>query len=316
MIGFKKIILPLGFVLISYVFGVFVFGIFAPNEVRPFDNLSFRRPAYGHLLKRTNEAETIEDIDILILGSSHAYRGFDPRVFKEHGIKIFNFGSSSQSPIQSEYLCKKYLDKMRPELVIVETYPILFSKDGVESTLDLISNTTLDLAAISLIAKTPDPRAINNYLFRLIANATGKKREYQPINKNSDSYILGGYVEQDSDEIPLEKQYEEITVKILPKQSEALKNIVDYCSKKNVKILLVQAPVTNNYYTSIKGMESFDQEMKNLAPYFNYNQKIPLIDNLHFHDGHHLNQHGVELFNQSLIKKLQEEKMVIQIIEK
>ena len=53
---------------------------------------------YGHLYSRVKDAEKIKNPDILFIGSSHSYRGFDTRVFQKHGIKAFNLGSSSQTP--------------------------------------------------------------------------------------------------------------------------------------------------------------------------------------------------------------------------
>ena len=49
---------------------------------------------------RKIDADTTINIDVLVLGSSHAYRGFDPRIFKKAGIKLFNFGSSGQTLLQ------------------------------------------------------------------------------------------------------------------------------------------------------------------------------------------------------------------------
>ena len=77
-------------------------------------NLNYKKGSYGHLYSRIRELKKTHDVDILFLGSSHTYRGFDPRIFARHGFHTFNLGSSSQSPIQTEILLKRYLDKLNP----------------------------------------------------------------------------------------------------------------------------------------------------------------------------------------------------------
>jgi hypothetical protein len=43
-------------------------------------NLFYRIGSFGHMYSRINELKTIKDVDILIIGSSHAYQGFDTRI--------------------------------------------------------------------------------------------------------------------------------------------------------------------------------------------------------------------------------------------
>ena len=62
-------------------------------------NINHRMGAYGHVFSRFQEAASSQNIDVLILGSSHAYRGFDTRIFAEQGIRAFNLGTSAQTPI-------------------------------------------------------------------------------------------------------------------------------------------------------------------------------------------------------------------------
>jgi len=77
-------------------------------------------------------------VDILFLGSSHSYRGFNPQYFS--GYKTFNLGSSAQTPIQTNLLLKRYLHQLNPKTIVYEVYPISLSIDGVESSSDIIAN--------------------------------------------------------------------------------------------------------------------------------------------------------------------------------
>ena len=64
-----------------------------------------------------------QDLDILFIGSSHCYRGFDTRIFKEEGLETFNLGSSSQTPKETNLILNKYLPQLRPKLIIYEVFP-------------------------------------------------------------------------------------------------------------------------------------------------------------------------------------------------
>src|SRR5690606_34946967 len=103
-------------------------------------NLNYRIGSHGHLFSRLSEADTIQNVDILIIGSSHAYRGYDVRLFGSNGSKVFNLGSSAQTPIQTEYLVNKYINDFKPKFIVFDIYPKVLCIDGVESTMDLLSN--------------------------------------------------------------------------------------------------------------------------------------------------------------------------------
>src|SRR5690554_449999 len=130
------------FALFFYVIGLALWSWIMPNYMAK--NVRNCIGCYGHLNTRIKEIPNYKDIDILILGSSHAYRGFDTRVFKKHGINAFNLGSSAQSPIQTYILLNQYLDELNPKLVVLEVYAGVLELDGVESSLDLAANNKMD----------------------------------------------------------------------------------------------------------------------------------------------------------------------------
>ena len=45
------------------------------------------------------EVRRHEDVDIVFVGSSHAYRSFDPRFFAREGLTTFNIGTRAQTPL-------------------------------------------------------------------------------------------------------------------------------------------------------------------------------------------------------------------------
>ncbi|WP_235802667.1 SGNH/GDSL hydrolase family protein [Vaginella massiliensis] len=117
---------------------------------------------YGHLNTRVKEIPNYKDIDLLILGSSHAYRGFDTRVFEKHGLQMFNLGSSAQTRIQANVLLNQYLDQLNPKLVVLESYDGALELDGVESALDLAANNKIDLNYIRTLAVIKNISVLNS----------------------------------------------------------------------------------------------------------------------------------------------------------
>ena len=67
-------------------------------------NVNYKKGAPGYLYSRIKEIRTAKNTDLLFLGSSKAYRGFDPRIFEAAGYRSFNLGSSNQTPIQTYLL--------------------------------------------------------------------------------------------------------------------------------------------------------------------------------------------------------------------
>jgi hypothetical protein len=116
-------------------------------------NISIKyRPLWAYLnssivLKGGQAYNMLQELDslqpnpnmYLILGSSHAYRGYDPDIFKKEKITVFNAGSSAQSLECSYVLLRYYANKSKK--LILDIYPGTLSKSTEESQLTLIQNS-------------------------------------------------------------------------------------------------------------------------------------------------------------------------------
>ena len=289
----------LGFSILIYFILIFLWGSVMPLWLN--SNLIYKQRG-GHLYSRLSELNKYQNVDVLFLGSSHAYRGFDTRIFKQRGIHSFNLGSSSQAPVQSLLLLKKYIDNLQPKQIIFEVCPQSLSSDGIESALDIISNDKIDFQTIKMAIKLNHIKVYNTLIYssiRQLLNLDKGFVEAQRIGK--DTYISGGYVQRDNVQFeyksPLEKS-------INPEQMMAFKELVNWVKSKDVELILVQAPVTTIEYNSYDDNVSFDKLMQDYSRYYNFNALITLDDSLHFYDPHHLNQLGVETFNTNLIDLL------------
>jgi len=78
-----------------------------------------RRVPNGYNTKRAFLEQQLDSVEVLVLGSSHAYFGIDPQCLS---LRAFNLAFTSQSLYYDTRLVRRYLDRMpRLQLVLVET---------------------------------------------------------------------------------------------------------------------------------------------------------------------------------------------------
>jgi len=291
------------FTMAFYITLLFVWGQYAPPFLKP--NIAYIIGAKGHMYSRINEVQQVQNVDILFLGSSHAYRGFDSRIFTRAGYSSFNLGSSSQTPIQTHILLDRYLKKIHPKLIIYEVYPEVFCIDGVESSLDLISNDKNDIHSAKMVLELNHPKVYNTYLFALVNELFNINEGFkEPKVKHNDTYISGGYVERKMSHYIKEASKSD-EWKFKKKQLTRFDIVVEGINRKNIPIVFVNAPIVPSLYHSYSNNDEFDQLISGKGKYLNFNNLLALDDSLHFYDHHHLNQSGVAIFNKRLIEILE-----------
>jgi hypothetical protein len=261
---------------------------------------------------RFNEVNQIENVDILFLGSSHTYRGFDNRIFKEAGYSSFNLGSGSQTPQQTKILLDRYLENLNPKIVIFEVYPAVFCSDGVESSLDILANDKNDLNSLWMSIKIKHITVFNTFIYASIRDLFNMdKNVCEPVSKKNDTYISGGFVEKDSTYNSAKKYVKPNANKLWDFDDSHFKKFNDIIKRfetKNTPVILVYSPISKLLYNSYLNNAEFDQRMESYnLPYYNFNINSQFSDSLHFYDQHHLNQKGVIKFNQMILDILAKE---------
>lgn len=288
--------------ILIYIILVCLWGALLPQKYTR--NLNYKVGSYGHMYSRIQEISDFKNIDILFLGSSHSYRGFDPRIFNKSGFKTFNLGSSSQTPIQSYVLLERYINLLSPKYVVLEVSPMSFNNDGVESSLDLIANSENDVLSLKMAFAINHVKTYNTLIFGYFRDFLNLNRDFtEHIKKGNDTYISGGYVEK---EVLYYKQTKDVLLKRNcqwnEKQLDAFFEIVELVKRKKATLILVQAPVTSKFYEFSPCNEKFDSIMNDTGVYYDFNKLLNLNDTVFFYDRHHLNQRGVEVFNNEFIR--------------
>lgn len=293
------------FTTVFYVVSVIIVGElinFTPLK----KNLNYNA-SIGHSFTRLKKAKSIKDIDILFLGASNAYRGFDTRMYEKRNYKVFNLGSSSQTPLQTEILLDRYLENFNPKIIIYAVDPDAFCSDGVESSLDLISNDIIDYKILKLAISQNHLKLLNTLVYATYKRATQRFHIYkQPNTVGKDTYVNNGFVEQNKIEFYKEKRYKEQKWIFNKEQFIAFERIYKNIEKENIELYLVQPPIVNNKYKSFLNNNIFDEKMNLYGSYCNYNLLLHLNDSL-FYDENHLNKNGVNVFNKQILELIEKQ---------
>lgn len=277
---------------------ILIYALVVPSSfVKNFDYFGIK----GFTRERFNEAKETKDVDLVIIGSSHAYRGYDPRIFKKAGITAFNLGSSSQSPLQTRYLVKKYIKTLKPKFVIVDVYPILFGVDGLESQIDLISSGLMDKEIVKMSFEMNNITLYNSLIFGAINDVFHLRKQKKSV-PNGDVYIPGGYV-QTFERLKFKKPRFKQKITISATQLAAFKKTLEYLKANHIKYVIIQAPFAKSNYNSYTNNEEIDKMFSSMGEYYNFNKLLNLPDSAYYDDSH-LNQHGVDIYDTKLIDML------------
>ncbi len=297
----KNSILFLVFLLPIYVVLVIGYGLIMPDSFKK--NLNYKLGSYGYTYTRLKEVKEKVNIDILILGSSHAYRGYDTSFFEYQGYKVMNLGTSAQTPLQTKLLMDRYLDGLNPKLVIYDVYPDSFSSDGLESGLDIISNDYNGFGSFKMVCKINHVKSYNLFFYASFRDLIKINSNFEEKKSKNDKYVKGGYVEKNQSFFNLKKfKSNQKHLVWNQKQLVAFEHIVSKIKEKKIEFMLVQAPVTSVFYENQKDNEVFDSKMKFYEPsYMNFNISNDLNDTLDFYDAHHLNKNGIKKFNNKIL---------------
>lgn len=285
------------------VFGVFIYllciCVLGISKITV-KNMNFFYCTPDRLLLRIEEIKQFDSLDIVFLGSSRSFMGFDPRIFSTYGYSSYNFSSLAQTPLQTRYLYDKYVKDIDVDLVVFEVNPDVFRTEGTEATISLINNDYIDYEMLKLVWKIKQPMVYNTFVFRCLQSILGHKLLF---TADIGSFVKGtGYVPSMGTNMNYLNLFKPDTIHCNSEQITEFKKLLNTLNTQHRKYILVQAPVSKNYYKSLIGTDEFDKLMNSFGEYYNFNNLITMDDSLDFNDHHHLNSTGVQKFNNALIR--------------
>lgn len=293
------------FAAVVYAACIFIWGTtMHPALVR---NLTYPKGGYGHMWSRLREVEDHGPVDILVLGSSIAYRDFDPRRFAAAGYSMFNLGSSGQTFLQTEVLVDRYLDRLDPKLILIEVNPGAFQSDGVESALDLLANGGVDMDMLEMAWRVGNIKTFNALVYSGERQALGLDRGFKEAALDADGknrYVPGGFVERIQGRFTPKGKPQKRGTTPRADQLAAFEAILGKLKEQGRKVVLVQAPISPWQYAGYTDPDAHAARMAALGTYINMNGMAGLVDSTDFYDKNHMNQKGVALFDPALLDSL------------
>ena len=302
--------------LLLFSLAVFLFILFIESE--------YRRIPNDYSYKSQYIEKNRDQINVLVLGASHCYRGVNPVYFD---MKCFNLSLVSQSIDYDYYILKKYIRHLpKLEYIILPVNYITFSyklENEIEywrkyryiHFMKMNNNlTTHDLFTFDryLTISQQTSSSVINHLYR-----------YWFYNENHISCDTNGWgylSSEDWEENPL--QARKILIQAAKESAERHKvfhfdpgnsnmeyfnRIIQLSEDQNCKLLLMTPPATPYYVDHLDNSQwekitrlcdSIDGQYPHVR-YLNFINDTSFIDEL-FSDGDHLNHKGAELLSQKL----------------
>lgn len=260
-------------------------------------------------------------VDIVFLGSSHANSTFDPKVFDDVIGKVsFNLGSSNQTPKTSYYILKEFLKKQHPRILVQEVYwDVLTNK--VEETavnsqqllymhpgtnwLGIYANAFSEKERETFIIKGLNPfyRLKGIALRHLTARPPAveqtqpsvqyKGRGYRPYLITADGSRKGEVIKRLNGFTGYSSE-----------QLQYLQKTLDLAKSRDMKIILVMAPIMPEVFDSLNCYNNVEQVTTQIArnnnvDYIDFNRLIQkkgiFLPTSYFGDEHHVNEKGAQV---------------------
>lgn len=241
--------------------------------------------------------------DVIVLGSSHAFKGYDPAVFSKHGLEMYNLGTSNQHMMCTYYIAKNTLNKENCKLVILDMFDRVFSNEMIESMSDIIQNTPDDKTAIEIALSTPDIRAINMITLRLFNKTT------VPLNTDTLGYVRGYKVARQfvTPEIA-DKEKAFFSYITNERQLRYLDKLLGYLKEAGIPVVVAEHPLPHIY--TAREHDKFIADIKPVlekheVKFLDYTNDKEFIYKLsYFSDENHLNHLSVPKYNERLLSDL------------
>ncbi|SFT41536.1 hypothetical protein SAMN04489724_0656 [Algoriphagus locisalis] len=275
------------------------------------NKISLKKGTTSHQWTRQGEADSTQNIDVLIVGSSLA-QSIDIRRFQKFKLRAFNLASGSQSPIQTRYLFDRYLDSFNPKLVIWDVHPYVFANRGVESTVDLIINCHDCGGMISMLFQTKSDLAWNTYIKRMMLKPFEDQEFTFPRESEISKYYFGGFMEVYVDAPESPATIDSFGYEGLQVQKEIFESELKELKKRSIPVLLVYSPKSDGFIQNFQNQQEWFDYYESIVnqglaeDFLNFNEIFAgqQISAANFYDIAHLTHEGAEGYNKVLIPSL------------
>ena len=254
--------------------------------------------------------ERLDELEVLILGSSHTYLGINPALLQS---RAFNLAATAQTLYFDKFLLEKYIDRLPrlKKLVLPVSYPSLGSESyknpgdynrsyhyayfyGSNAFVDMLAPRRFSLVSLFTVKKSVDRSwdyfVRGDSLIEFDGNGwyNSDKEPARDLAKNGrDSGKLHDAVYDES---------------LIPDNLRYISEMIRLCKRRGVEVYLLSMPMWKTYIEQVKperytrmvtAMDSLSRVEQ--IPYFNFTEDERFIAE-DFFDSNHLNQQGADKF--------------------
>lgn len=247
-------------------------------------------------------------VDVLVLGSSHAYQGFNTAVFwKEYGIAAFNLCGAAQPIWNTYYYLEEALKTQTPKAIILDTYYLHMTDDYTDASTAIKNTYGLkwsDTKKEAIKASFNTEETGNQYFFSILQYHSRysdlKQSDFAPYQTNKAMYEnhKGFYcyfkstavTERDLTNI---KYFNMMTDKV----EYYYRKIIELAKSKNIPIIVTAIPFNaENYHQGFFNVAKLIAEEEYSVPFYNfvtdYKEELAIDYKTDFSDNQHLNYSG------------------------
>ena len=258
----------------------------------------------GQDFQVTHQWDSSAFYDVVVAGSSHAYRGYDPRIFAQHGLHLFTIGTGYQNALASYVLLKNDCRLKPGSLLIVDLYDNTFTGDGMGCFSRLIPNAASETTAREFLLRVPDLRLMNAYFCYLATDQGTIETQLK------EGYVFNGYSQNlDSAKKTLDTTaVADEVYSFRGEYLEYLNRIIDLAQSQQCRVVLVSHPVPMSP-RNLAFHQAFRAYLEPLIKqkevrYLDFSAHNEFDPANHFMDANHLNQAGVDQYNAILLDTL------------
>ena len=257
--------------------------------------------------RRTSEHDTYRRIpeyrqfaeqgapELLILGPSTGYLGIDPAAFQARGHSTFNLASAMQTPEVSLALLNWSLGMgAKPDAVLLDVYPRVWSQSSLPSIKDLIVNRPdpLDGHFLRLAVRSEDPKTILNALYFHFRDRFQKPHDWP---SQPHLYQLG-HTHSRTEVSPI-KYFNPKKPQLNDANREGFRQFRRTCEENGIQLILSMPPLP------CKTEFTKPEAMKGLPWIAGSDWPLERVDTLYY-DDHHLRGIGAELYSEWLAEQV------------
>ena len=249
-----------------------------------------------------------KDKGILVVGSCRAFDHFSSQVFSRNNYDLFLLAASGQKPVNSYYLLRYFessLSRVSKAILVVDWFDL--TQGGYDSFIMNLNKLKLKKDLLQMGLSISPARALHDYLFEVARENFGYEKIHFPTIGPEVKKAFSDYGKK------VQINHKVMSDVMNKEQINYLKKMIKVLKEKKIKISLTVSPVMDMYKDELLKRNSmysiFITTLKSVAleaqiNFIDYNDHIS-TDNINFFsDYDSLSSHGVEKYNESIVKKI------------